>query len=285
MLNRTLFKGWLWLLIVAASTGSAYGQAAQKHDLIVKTSGEQLTGDVLEVSDSTVRFSYTGEKVVYTLRKSDIEKITFASGRTEHFAPAASSATGAGQSGNSAPSAAQDRRNKVAILPFAFIRDGQSGPPELSEEIQNECYAMLSKHSGVYTVVSPRSTNVLLAKAGITRANVMNYSMAEIGQILGVEYVIDGMVTQNRTNQTSYGSSTYNDRSKGNKDSDKRSGSGSSSSYSTTTQNYQTVMDLKIYNDKSEVVYSQNRKAFWNTQDAYKNTMEYLIKRSPLYTK
>jgi alpha-amylase/alpha-mannosidase (GH57 family) len=44
-------------------------------------------------------------------------------------------------------------------------------------------------------------------------------------------------------------------------------------------------MDLKIYNEKAQIVYNQNRKAFWNTEDAYKNTLEYLIKRSPLYTK
>lgn len=105
--------------------------------------------------------------------------------------------------------------------------------------------------------------------------------MSEICQILGVEYVIDGLATQNQTTQTNYGSGTYT--SKGKADDKKKTGY--ESTYSTSVQNYQTVMDMKIYNDKSEIIYNQNRKAFWQIADAYKSTLEYLIKRSPLYTK
>lgn len=186
---------------------------------------------------------------------------------------------------NGAGASAAERRNKVAVLPFSFVKDGQNAAQEVSDEIQNELYALLSKHSGVYTVVSPRATNVLLTKAGITKANMLNYTMSDICQVLGVEFIIDGMITQNRTTQTSYGNTTYSDKTRQKENSDDKKSSGTASTSSTSTQNYQTTMDMKIYNDKSEIVYNQNRKAFWNTADAYKNTMEYLVKRCPLYTK
>lgn len=274
-------KRLLCLLLVIAGYCTAYSQSDKKHDVVVKTNGDILNGDVLEITDSTIRFTYTGEKLVYNFKKTEILKITFASGRTETFSSPATPAPEQPATQTLPATSGEDPHNKIAILPFSFVKDGQNMAEQVSEEVQNECYALLSKHAGVYTVVSPRAINVKLTKAGITRATMLNYTMADICQILGVEYVIDGLITQNHTTQTNYGSSTYSSKSK---DDDKKK-SGTESSYSTSVQNYQTVMDMKIYNDKSEIVYNQNRKAFWQTEDAYKNTLEYLIKRCPLYTK
>ncbi|SEW44498.1 hypothetical protein [Chitinophaga arvensicola] len=280
---RYAFKSVILLLLAVSAYFTSFSQAAKKHDVILKLNGDELTGDVLEISDSTVRFTYTGEKLVYNLKKSEIRKITFASGRVETInAPVA--AAPAATTTAPVQVSAEERRNKVAVLPFSFLKDGQAASPEMSEEVQNELYALLSKHAGVYTIVSPRATNVALTKAGISRANMLNYTMAEICQTLGVEFIIDGMITQNRTTQTSYGNTTYSDKTKKDNSDDKKN-SGYASSSSTSVQNYETTMDMKIYNDKSEVIYNQNRKAFWNTGDAYKNTMEYLVKRCPLYTK
>ncbi|MBO9730314.1 MAG: hypothetical protein J7623_16865 [Chitinophaga sp.] len=282
MMKRTIsLKAIILLLLTVTCYLPSFSQTEKKQDVILKLSGEELKGNVVEITDDAIKFTYTGEKLVYTLKKSDIQKITFASGRVEVVntpAAAAPAATAA-----PAPVSAEERRNKVAILPFSFVKDGQPAAQEVSDGVQNEFYAFLSKHAGVYTIVSPRGTNVKLNKAGITRATMMNYTMAEIADILGVEFIVDGMITQNRTTQTSYGSTTYSDKSK--KDDGDRKNSGYSSSNSTSVQNYETTMDLKIYNNKSDVIYNQNRKAFWNTADAYKNTMEYLIKRCPLYTK
>lgn len=273
------------LLLLSVASLTSFSQTEKKHDVVVKLNGDQLNGDVLEVSDSSIRFTYTGEKLVYTIKKAEIQKIMFASGRVETInAPSAAPAANA-QTATADPKNDEGRHNKVAILPFSFIQDGQPAAQEVSDEIQNELFAMLGKHSGVYTVLSPRATNVKLNKAGITKANILNYTMAEICQVVGAEYVIDGMITQNRTTQTSYGNTTYNDKTKQKDNSDDKKTSGSASSSSTSVQNYQTTMDMKIYNDKSDIIYNQNRKAFWNTGDAYKNTMEYLVKRCPLYSK
>jgi len=277
-------KTVILLLLSVCSYFTSFSQTEKKHDVVVKLNGDQLTGDVLEIGDSSIRFTYTGEKLIYNIKKSDILKITFASGRVETINTPAT-ATPQTAPAPTAGTSAADRHNKVAILPFSFVMDGQNAAQEVSDEIQNELYALLSKHAGVYTVVSPRATNVQLTKAGITKANMLNYTMAEICQVLGVEYIVDGMITQNRTTQTSYGNSTYSDKTKQKDNSDDKKSTGTASTSSTSVQNYQTTMDMKIYNDKSEIVYNQNRKAFWNTADAYKNTMEYLVKRCPLYTK
>lgn len=269
------------ILLLSVASLTSFSQTEKKHDVVVKLNGDQLNGDVLEVNDDAIRFTYTGETVVYTIKKAEIQKIMFASGRVETInAPAADASTATADPKND-----EDRHNKVAILPFSFIKDGQPAAQEVSDEIQNELFAMLGKHSGVYTILSPRGTNVKLNKAGITKANILNYSMAEICRIVGAEYVVDGMITQNRTTQTSYGNTTYNDKTKQKDNSDDKKSSGYASSSSTSVQNYQTTMDMKIYNDKSDIIYNQNRKAFWNTGDAYKNTMEYLVKRCPLYSK
>ena len=266
---------------------AATAQPQQKHDVIVKANGDELTGDVLEIGDSTIRFSYAGEKLVYTIKKMDISKITFTSGRTEHFAKPDTTASNTSAAPAIQPVPDEQRHNKVAILPFTFLKDGQTTAQEVSEEVQNECYAFLSKHSGMYTVDNPRNTNVKLNQAGITKTTIMNYTMADICKALGVEYVVDGMVSQNSTTQNTYSNASYSakvkdDNSKANT---KTTATASGSSYSSTSQNYQSTTDMKIYNDKSEVIFSQNRTSFWSDGDAYKSTIEYLLKRCPLYSK
>ena len=279
-------KRVLCLLSIVLLHFVATAQTQNKHDVLVKANGDELTGEVLEIGDSTIRFTYAGEKLVYNIKKSDVLKITFTSGRVESFAkptPPASTVSPA-PAIQTAPD--EERRNKVAILPFTFLKDGQTTAQEVSEEVQNECYAYLSKHSGMYTVDNPRNTIVKLNQAGITKATMMNYTMADICKVLGVEYVVDGMVSQNSTTQNTYSNSNYNVKVKDdNSKSNNQTASASGSSYSTASQNYESTIDMKIYNDKNDVIFSQNRKSFWSDGSAYKSTIEFLLKRCPLYTK
>lgn len=270
------------MTLILASLFSFAQQA--KNDVILKLNGDELTGKVLKINDADgqIDFSYAGETLVYNVKISEIMKITFASGRIQLFnkppqaaaqPQSASAASGAGLA---------DHHNKVAVLPFSFIRDGQAADDAISEQVQNECYAYMNKHAGIFTIIPPRTSNAALIKAGVTRGNIKGYSMDDLCNILGVEYVVDGTVTMNKTTQTTYQSNSGQVKSKGDDDKDRRY---NSSSYGTATQNYQTRLSLAIYNDKGTTVYDQNRTAFFNTQDAYSNTLEYLLKRSPLYTK
>lgn len=71
------------LLLLSVASLTSFSQTEKKHDIVVKLNGDQLNGDVLEVSDSSIHFTYTGEKLVYTIKKAEIPKIMFASGRVE----------------------------------------------------------------------------------------------------------------------------------------------------------------------------------------------------------
>ncbi|RPE09199.1 hypothetical protein EGT74_19535 [Chitinophaga lutea] len=248
-----------------------------KNDVILKLNGEELTGKVVKINDGDVEFAYAGETLVYNIKKAEIMKITFGSGRIQVFnnQPQASAEKPQNSPG------LEDHHNKVAILPFTFVRDGQPADDAISEQVQNECFSYMSKHAGVFTILNPRTTNAMLIKAGINRQNIKGYTMDDLCNMLGVEYVVDGVVNMNKTTQTTYQSVSGTAKSKDD-DKDRKV---NAYSYGTATQNFQTKLSLAIYNDKGTSVYDQDRTSFWNTQDAYKNTLEYLLKRSPLYTK
>ena len=141
----------------------------------------------------------------------------------------------------------------------------------------------MNKHAGMFSILNPRTTNALLIKAGITKETIKGYTMDDICNILGVEYVIEGMVNMNKTSQTNYQSNRGTTTTKNNEGDRKRITN--NSSYATATQNFQTKLTMNIYNDKGNTVYAQERTSFWNTQDGYKLTLEYLLKRSPFYNK
>lgn len=44
-----------------------------------------------------------------------------------------------------------------------------------------------------------------------------------------------------------------------------------------------THIDLDIYNDKGEQLFSKSRRSILSDADAYKYGIQYLLKRSPLY--
>ena len=110
--------------------------------------------------------------------------------------------------------------------------------------------------------------------------------MKDICDALGVEYIIDGSITQSKGYQTSSTSDNSNTKIKRN-DNDKISGgSTSSSSYSSAAQRYDVSVGLHIYMDNNASIYNQNHKAFFsNTDGSYSSPLEYLLKRCPLYRK
>src|SRR3954451_21833734 len=76
------------LLFFAIAVFNYFGvasQPAEKTDIVFKANGDQLKGQVVEVTDDNIRFKYTGEQVIYTFKKSEIQKVAFASGRTETY--------------------------------------------------------------------------------------------------------------------------------------------------------------------------------------------------------
>lgn len=260
---------------------------AQNYDIVLKTNGEEMEGHVNSIDDRTIDFNYKNETLHYNVDKIDIAKITFSSGRVEFF----NSTKADGSKAN-----IEDHHNKVAILPFAYIKDERDGSKSVSNRIQEETYTFFKNHNAELEYQDPRTTNTLLIKAGVTNNNIEGYTMGEICQILDVEYVIQGTVSVSKASKNTYGGTVTTSKKNGNAYIDKNGhligdiyGSGKSKTYQANTssiiQNYGTSMVMNIYNNRGDNLFSQEHESFWNTEDAYKITLKYLAKRTPFYKK
>ncbi|WP_129715524.1 hypothetical protein [Pedobacter sp. SYP-B3415] len=272
----------LLLSIVAVSTHAQTG----KKDVIQKVNGEQMEGKLIKITDSEVTFVFAGETAEYVVKKSEIAKISHASGRVETFAQQGHPAQQRQNDQVTMTASPADHHNKIAILPFTYLMDNQKGADAIGLKAQEDTFGFLSKNAAAYTIQDPRTTNAMLAKGGVTREKMMNFTMKEIGDILGVEYIIDGTVTQNKGYQTSSTTNTSDTKVKreGDKDLKGISSYGSSNSYA--AQRYDVSVSLHIYMDNNASIYNQTHKAFLSSTDgSYTGPLEYLLKRCPLYRK
>jgi len=243
-------------------------------DTIVMTDGSELRGKVVKYNPNDLTFVHQNETLEYTVSKKDISKITFSSGRIEYLNDSKVS-TNTSQTG--------DYRNKVAILPFSYVKDQESSNETMTKKIQQETYTVFNSKKATLKFQDPTETNAILFKAGINESNLQGYTMGEICHILNVEYAISGTVSIEKTNvyTSNYGSSNTNVSQKNN--GAKVNSTGSSSS--TTYQNYSTGITMNIFNINGDNLFTQNHNSFWPYENAYKTTLDYLAKRTPLYKK
>ncbi|AZQ44276.1 hypothetical protein [Nonlabens ponticola] len=259
--------------------------AAAQSDVILKVNGDEMKGKVIKINSADLQFIYQNETIEYTVEKSDIAKITFASGRVEFY----NNAT------KNSDLNLEDHHNKVAILPFGYIKDLETSNALMTRKIQQETYTIFKKKSQNLEFQDPTTTNALLAKAGLDNNNLAGYTMGEISNILGVEYLVQGLVSIEKSTVTNYSNTATKSQSttahvdkKGHIIGDiwndnKRISS--SSTYSSSTQNFSTNITMNIYNDKGDNLFSKEHASFWQTQDAYKITLAFLAKRTPIYKK
>jgi len=245
-----------------------------------------MKGKITKINDSELTFIYSGETLEYTVKKSDILKITHASGRVETInqPPLPSDIRKSDQVVMKGSPA--DHHNRIAILPFHFLIENQPGAEEIGLSAQQDTYSFLSQHSAGYTLVDPRTSNALLVKAGVTKDNITGFTMNELCNILAVEYVIDGTVKQNKSTQTSYTSDNSNTNVKRNANDKITKVNTSGATFSNAQQRYDVSVSLSIYTDTNASIYNQSHKAFFsNTDGGYNSPLQYLLKRSPLYRK
>lgn len=281
MKTKLLFFIGIMFMVNAYSQTKTTGN----QDIVLKSNGEEMKGKVLQVGESEIHFIYAGETAEYIIKKSDIVKITHSSGRIETFNQSAQPGETRKNDQVSMSATPADHHNKIAILPFAFLLDRQAGAQEIGIKAQEDTYAFLSKHTAGYTILDVRSTNAALIKAGITRDKLMGFTMKEICDILGVEYIIDGTIAQNKGYATSstYGNTNTDVKTKSN---DRVKVNTSDYSNSSAVQRYDVSVSLNIYMDNNASIYNQTHKAFLtNTDGSYGGPLEYLLKRCPLYRK
>ena len=278
-----MMKKLIILSIFASFSISIFAQ----NDIILKTNGDEMQGKITKINSNDLQFIYQNETLEYTFSKTNIVKITFASGRIEFF----------NKTSDKSNVSLEDHHNKVAILPFGYIKDKETSNAIMTEKIQQETFTIFKKRAVVLKFQDPLTTNALLVKAGVQNNNLQGFTMGEICNILGVEYVIQGLVSIDKTTQTFLNSSTTNTQKKSSNPYVNSKGQiigdvkntqktkSYSSSYATAVQNYQTNINMNVYNDKGASIFTKEHASFWQTQDAYLITLEYLAKRTPIYKK
>jgi len=280
------FYSLMLVLVLFTNIAVAQTRTPAKVDVIIKTNGEEMKGKITAISDENLKFIYSGETLEYTVNKSDILRIVHSSGRVELFSHPVQPDPDRKKDDITMTASPVDHHNKIAILPFDFLMDRQPGSEEVGYQAQQDTYSFLVQHSAGYTILDPRTTNALLSKNNITRDKMRSFTMKEICDVLGVEYLIDGTVIQNKGAQTS-SSSGYTDTKVKRDDNEKVKGVssyGGTNSYS--QQRYEVSVSLAIYMDTNASIYNQSHKAFLtNTDGSYSGPLEYLLKRCPLYRK
>ena len=176
---------------------------------------------------------------------------------------------------------AVNAENKVAILPIVYVGEGSAVKmDEMRYRLQNMAYIFLQESAVEYKFQSPAETNALLLKKGINESNFREFTPKELATILEVEYVLTGMVNQEAIGVHSVGNTVnhYSNNNKGNNNTRRHT-----TEHFQTREDISTSIDLSIYNDKGEVIFSKSRHSIWSSVNAYSNAMEFLLKKSPLY--
>mgnify|MGYP001282884603 FL=1 len=275
LLNSTLI---FLLFILSFVTPSLFAQ--EKNDVIFMLTGETKEGKVTGIHESTIDFVYSGEDLKYELKKSDVLKIIFASGRTQIISQTTT------PTANASTTTAAERKNKLAVLPFTMVSNDQGLMSEaMSGQIQHAAINSFKKNTRQIMVQDPMTTNAILLKNNLDLNSIKTMMPQRVAEILGVEFVVYGTANISFEGTRSYGTSstTYQDKNKKDKDKkeEKSSGKEFTSNSSSTTSNYDTSIELNIFSDSGSNLYSVNRNAFGSSLDTYDGTLNYLIKRSP----
>ena len=275
LLNSTLI---FLLFILSFVTPSLFAQ--EKNDVIFMLNGETKEGKVTGIHESTIDFVYSGEDLKYELKKSDILKIIFSSGRTQIISQATTPTT------NASTTTAAERKNKLAVLPFTMVSNDQGLMSEaMSGQIQHAAINSFKKNTRQIMVQDPMTTNAILLKNNLDPNSIKTMMPQKVAEILGVEFVVYGTANISFEGTRSYGTSstTYQDKNKKdkNKEDEKSSGKEFTSNSSSTTSNYDTSIELNIFSDAGSNLYSVSRNAFGSSLDTYDGTLNYLIKRCP----
>lgn len=285
--------GLVLVLLIFCSSINAYAQA--KNDIIVLANGERKEGKVTGITASNIKFRYPGEEFDYDFSKSEILRIEFGSGRVETFGGSTEqgSVASAEPSKKSAtPAGSPATHNKLAVLPFEFVtNDGGMDPESMSKLVQKNTANLARDEYRTLSLQDPLTTNAILGKNNITHENISSFTPEEIAQILEVEFLIFGTLSiTNKGASTYIGSgTTYKEKESNSYDNNKSNtntkGSGFTSTNATTTINYDTTVDFRMFNDRGDNLYSQSRHVFGTTMDSYKGGVEYMIRRTPFGSK
>lgn len=277
-------KNTIIKILIAACTAmvgltpfTSFSQQKQE-DTIFLSDGTQKKGKVLSVDEQSVKFSHVGEDAQYEIKKSSISKILFASGREEIFGV---SNPAADNEQKPFSGTVQKSGNKLAVLPFEIASNDQGLTTDvLRREVQQACSDAIRAQAKNIAVQDNHTTNAALSKAGISLSEIANHTPNELATLLGVDYVVLGVYDIENKGTSTYGSgiASYDSKQKG----DKEKGSVSQSNSSFSQINYDTKVQMAIYDNQGQQLFSDTRKPFIGNIDSYKGALKTLAKRMPL---
>ena len=252
--------------------------AQDNSDTIVMMDGKENKGKVTAINDNEITFIYTGETLEYKIKRAKVNKIIFASGRTQLISEKKISQNASEVSQNMSNLMA--RKGKMAVLPYRIITNMPSVDKEaIGRQIQTDCSNIIKGEAPMIEVVDPRIVNATLAKNNISVDQLESMLPNELAILLGVEHVVFGSYDIENTGTRTSGSAVTTYKSK--KDRNKKKGTAISSGNSTTSDTYDSKITMDIYTDKGSNIYSVSRKPFMSGLDKYHSTIKYLVKRAP----
>ena len=260
-------------------------------DKITLLSGEVKEGIITGITDTVIKLRYAGEDFDNEIGKKNVEKIEFSSGRVEIINSQSGSQSKVPNK-QTVPSGDFSTKNKIAVLPFEFVTNDPGMTVESMRILtQNNTANIVKKEYELLSLQDPMTTNAILTKNNITHNNISGFAPNEIAQILGVEFVIFGMVNIVNKGSTTHGSTvtSYKEKESNNSqnDNDKKNSAGKavSSNSSSTKVNYDTTVDFRLFNDRGENLYSESRHAFGSSVDSYTGSIQYMVRRTPFGSK
>lgn len=277
-------------LLIGLFSLSSYGQNndAKKLDRIIRKDYQIIDCTISKISDAAVEYSLPNETLTISLDVAKIARIDFSSGRTQLFEsaePAANQANEVVGETIQAQGSPKMNTNMIAVLPIPYVNsETLASSEEMAKFAQNDIYnKLIDKSSNIFplTVQDLRTTNSLLRKAGIDYKNIDEIPIDELEQILGVDNIIAAKVSytieENRTSNTyKSGETKYSD--------DKTKNQNYSSTSDQTEKQYKYNVYFDMYRNK-EKIYTHTRQPFFTMKDSWMDAIQYLLKRSPIYTK
>lgn len=265
--------------------------AQTNNDVITLSNGERKEGKITGITSTQVKFRYAGEEFDYEFEKAEVAKIEFASGRVETFGTS-SEVEMVRPSRNPNPGGGPDTHNVIAVLPFEFIsNDPGMASESMSKLVQNTTANIVRDEYRTLTLQDPVTTNALLVKNNVSQSNITSFTPDEIANVLGVEFIVFGTLSITNKGTSTFGSSGTSFKEKGtNSYSNDKSSSSSkggifSTSSSSTTIEYDTTVDFRLFNNRGDNLYSQSRHVFGTSVDSYKGGIEYMVRRTPFGSK
>jgi len=274
-------KTYMILLLMLIGPVFTVRSQSENTDRIFFTNGEIHSVIVKQVAPETITYHFVGEELKNVVTKTDIEKIIFKSGREQNFTIRANTNNGRRNVAFEYPAM---KSNVGAVLPFEFVFDG-SPSVEDGFEAQEFYYDNLMRRPERNTI-SYQDVDVTrrrLRDAGIeVAADMRDFNMDEIARIVGAGVLVTGKITVNYRSTTSTNTGSTTTRV----DMKKKKVRTYSSDYSSSSDEFDTKVDFKIYDKNGHKIIDETRRPFLaTTRNNYITALNYLMKRTPYYQK